>query len=515
MPALSCARIVLNVTRIDLRHTDHQSLRRHDGVTMAPCRLVILSSAASVTWGFAEGIASARRVTHPHAGGVTMPLSSSFTDEGGGFASFLHQVQKSYVPERDLDGRKFDKAMGRLRARLEETTTARAELAGDLDLRRRDDEDRLVASADRHHGIRFLVVAGVAGGRVSPSVALELLADRRRRSTTSTPGRAECSKRSTAGSPDARRTAAASSPATSSRFADGTRTFPLTIEGNSPLRDGASARPHQQRDRPAGDAPLRRLLPTRGAGTGVGRGRSRHALRDAEIRHRIPALPLVGRHELPRARRRRRGDEIVDRTPSRADSRCRAWRGSTVPRPARRHPAGIANLAAAAALARRPEATFERTASSSCCAKPILNEIRNLSSIQFSANIDMYLGFRLRAAERLVQTFPHGPAERAGAGHGAARLRVRHPRHPAVHGQDRRAEPGAASAVVHTAPDGAPSTGAVAATVTFFRLIEDAARDLSACAPELFGWLDQLYGVLDDLPAEVSSELLAFTPRSR
>ena len=47
-----------------------------------------------------------------------MPLSSSFTDEGGGFASFLHQVQKSYVPERDIDGRKFTKAMTRLRAKL-------------------------------------------------------------------------------------------------------------------------------------------------------------------------------------------------------------------------------------------------------------------------------------------------------------------------------------------------------------------------------------------------------------
>ena len=63
--------------------------------------------------------------------------------------------------------------------------------------------------------------------------------------------------------------------------------------------------------------------------------------------------------------------------------------------------------------------------------------------------------------------------------------------------------------------DGAPSKGAVAATVTFFRLIEDAARELAARAPEHFGWLDQLYAELDDLPTEVRSELLAFTPRSR
>ena len=55
----------------------------------------------------------------------------------------------------------------------------------------------------------------------------------------------------------------------------------------------------------------------------------------------------------------------------------------------------------------------------------------------------------------------------------------------------------------------------MAATVTFFRLIEDAARELAACAPEHFGWLDQLYAELDDLPAEVTGELLAFTPRAR
>ena len=87
-----------------------------------------------------------------------MPLSSSFTDEGGGFASFLHQVQKSYVPERDIDGRKFDKAMSRLRARLEETTTARAELGGDLDLRRREDEDRVSTVLTGITAIRFLAL---------------------------------------------------------------------------------------------------------------------------------------------------------------------------------------------------------------------------------------------------------------------------------------------------------------------------------------------------------------------
>ena len=144
---------------------------------MAPCRVVFLHLRRAY-WGLAEGISSARRVTHPHAGGVTMPLSSSFTDEGGGFASFLHQVQKSYVPERDIDGRKFDKAMSRLRARLEETTTARAELGGDLDLRRREDEDRVSTVLTGITAIRFLALRA-AGGRVPPPVAVELLADRR------------------------------------------------------------------------------------------------------------------------------------------------------------------------------------------------------------------------------------------------------------------------------------------------------------------------------------------------
>ncbi len=50
-----------------------------------------------------------------------------------------------------------------------------------------------------------------------------------------------------------------------------------------------------------------------------------------------------------------------------------------------------------------------RTAQLVVLSKPIFTEIKNLSSIQFSANIEMYLGFRLRAAEKLVQAFPHGP----------------------------------------------------------------------------------------------------------
>ena len=61
------------------------------------------------------------------------------------------------------------------------------------------------------------------------------------------------------------------------------------------------------------------------------------------------------------------------------------------------------------AQASRPEADFRATAQLVVLSKPIFTEIKNLSSIQFSANIEMYLGFRLRAAEKLVQAFPHGP----------------------------------------------------------------------------------------------------------
>ncbi len=127
---------------------------------------------------------------------------------------------------------------------------------------------------------------------------------------------------------------------------------------------------------------------------------------------------------------------------------------------------------------------MERTAQLVVLSKPILNEIRNLSSIQFSANIDMYLGFRLRAAERLVQAFPHGPQNLP------ALVTVLNDFVFAIRDillfmgktvVQNLEQPSASS----TPLDGAPSTGAVAATVTFFRLIEGAARDLSECAPEL------------------------------
>ena len=441
-----------------------------------------------------------------------MPLSSSFTDEGGSFASFLHQVQKSYVPERDVDGRKFEKAMGRLRARLEETTTARAELGGDLDLSHRDDDGRLANVLTGITAIRFLALR-----------ALQAVEYRRQSlwnfsQIVSTLYELDAWSRRMFETVDSRIADSAHGNGVIASyfnsFTDGTRTFPLAIEGNSRY---VMAR---QLGRISNEIDLREirrfggLRPKSRTGTGLGRDRSRHAFRAAEVRHRIPALPLVGRHELPRTRRRRRGDQIVDGTPPREVFAAGFGLRRSLPRPARRDPAGVATWRKAQSLARRPEATLERTAQLVVLSKPILNEIRNLSSIQFSANIDMYLGFRLRAAERLVQAFPHGPQNLP------ALVTVLNDFVFAIRDillfmgktvVQNLEQPSASS----TPLDGAPSTGAVAATVTFFRLIEGAARDLSECAPELYGWLDQLYGVMDDLPTEVSSELLAFTPRSR
>jgi hypothetical protein len=166
------------------------------------------------------------------------------------------------------------------------------------------------------------------------------------------------------------------------------------------------------------------------------------------------------------------------------------------------------------ALANRPDASFERSAQLIVLCKPVFNEIRNLGSIQFSANIDMYLGFRLRAAERLLQAFPHGPANLP------ALVAVLHDfafairdillfmGKTVVQNVDPAGHPASSA-------EGAPSKGTVAATVTFFRLIEDSARELASRAPEHFGWLDQLYAQLEHLPEEVAGELLAFTPRMR
>ncbi len=165
------------------------------------------------------------------------------------------------------------------------------------------------------------------------------------------------------------------------------------------------------------------------------------------------------------------------------------------------------------ALASSPQATFERTSQLVVLAKPIFAEIRNLSSIQFSSNIEMYLGFRLRAAERLVQAFPHGPENKpslvmvANDFVFAVRDIMLFMAKSIAQNLDQPRNPGA------PLPEGAPSRPAVAASIGFFRLIEDAARELSAHAPEHFGWLDRFYAELSDLPAAMAGELLTFQPR--
>ena len=442
-----------------------------------------------------------------------MPLSSSFTDEGGGFASFLHQVQKSYVPERDIDGRKFEKAMGRLRARLEETTTARAELAGDLDLRRRDDENRIANVLTGITAIRFLSLR-----------ALQAVEYRRQSlwnfsQIVNTLYDLDAWSRRMFDPVDSR--IADSSQGSDviasyfNSFTDGTRTFPLAVEGNGryvmarqlsrisneiDLREIRRFGGHIQRIAPelisaATEAGIRSALQK--YVTAFQLSRSPVGMNFLELGVAAEEIRLwIEQH---RERFSPQGLTFVEQFLDRHDAMLlgsRTWQRLQ-------------------SVARRPEATLERAAQLVVLSKPILNEIRNLSSIQFSANIEMYLGFRLRAAERLVQAFPHGPQNLP------ALVTVLHDFVFAVRdillfmGKTVVQSLEQPSATPTPLPDGVPSKGAVAATVTFFRLIEGAARDLSGCAPELYGWVDQLYGVMDELPAEVSSELLAFTPRSR
>jgi hypothetical protein len=442
-----------------------------------------------------------------------MPLSNSFTDEGGGFASFLHQVQKSYVPERDIDARKFDKAMSRLRARLEETTAARVDLARDIDLRCREDENRVATVLTGITAIRFLslrALQAVEYRRQSlwnfshiVSTLYELDAwsrrmyeavDGRISDTTSGSGVIASHFKS---------------------FSDGTRTFPLAIDGN---RRYVMAR---QLSRISNEIDLKEIrrfgdyfqrvapaLVTTASDAGM-----RAAMQKYVTAFRLSRSPVgmnflelgVAAEEMKLWIERHRdqfslqGIARIEQFLTRHDAMMQ----------------GSPTWARFQDLARRPEATFERTAQLIVLCKPIFNEIRNLSSILFSANIEMYLGFRLRAAERLLQAFPHGPANLPALvtvlHDFAFAIRdilmfigktvvqsLRHPPHPD-----------------HPPADGEPSKGAIAATVTFFRLIEDSARELAARAPEHFGWLDQLYTELDDLPDAVAGELLAFTPRGR
>lgn len=441
-----------------------------------------------------------------------MPLSSSFTDEGGGFASFLHQVQKSYVPERDIDGRKFEKAMGRLRARLEETTTARAELAGDLDLRRRDDENRITNVLTGITAIRFLALR-----------ALQAVEYRRQSlwnfaQIVNTLYELDAWSRRMFDAVDSRIAGSTQGSGVIASyfnsFADGTRTFPLAIDGNCryvmarqlgrisneiDLREIRRFGAYLQRIAPelvsaAAEAGMRSALQKYVSAFQLSRSPVGMNFLELGVAAEEIRLSIERHHE----RFSPQGLACVEQFLERHDAlllESRTWQRLQ-------------------SLARRPEATLERSAQLVVLAKPILNEIRNLSSIQFSANIDLYLGFRLRAAERLVQTFPHGPQNLP------ALVTVLHDFVFAIRDVLLFMGKTVVQSLEQTStptplPDGVPSKGAVAATVTFFRLIEGSARDLSACAPELFGWVDQFYGVMDDLPAEVSSELLAFTPRAR
>ena len=126
----------------------------------------------------------------------------------------------------------------------------------------------------------------------------------------------------------------------------------------------------------------------------------------------------------------------------------------------------------------------------------------------------MYLGFRLRAAERLVQAFPHGPENNA------AFVTVAHDFVFAIRDILLFMAKSIAQNLDQPAQSGSAAAGGCAvaaarsrAAITFFRLIEDAARELSAHAPEHFGWLDQFYAELGDLPAAMAGELLTFQPR--
>lgn len=440
-----------------------------------------------------------------------MPLSS-FTDEGGGFASFLQQVQKSYVPERDVDARKFEKAMGRLRARLEEAAVARTELiGGNLDLRRRADEDRLSAVLTGITAIRFLALRALQAVEYrrqalwNYSQIVTTLYDIdswSRRMFDAIDGRI-------GNTPQASKAL----DAYLRSFSDGTRTFPLTIENNCryviarqlsrisneiDLREmrrfgGYFCRVAPTLVAAAADAGMRQ--PMQKYVTAFQLSRSSVGMNYLELGVAAEELKLW--IELNRAKFTLPGMTRLDQFLAKHDAIM----------------LGSSTWQRVQALANGPQATFDRASQLVTLAKPIFAEIRNLSSIQFSSNIEMYLGFRLRAAERLAQAFPHGPENTA------ALVTVAHdfvfairdillfmaksiaqnldqPRNPAT-----------------PLPEGAPSRPAVAAAITFFRLIEGAARELAAYAPSHFGWLDPFYAELSDVPAALAGELLTFQPR--
>jgi hypothetical protein len=441
-----------------------------------------------------------------------MPWTSSFTNEAGGFASFIAQVQKSYVPERDLDGRKFDKTMSRLRARVEDTAAARAELAArDLDLSRREDEQRVLNVLRNIDVIRLVVLR-----------ALQAVEYRRHalwnfKQIVATLYDIDAWSRRLFREVDA---AIARAPAASDllacyfrSFGDGTRTFPLTIESHAryvmvrhcvrasneiDLRELRRFSHYFYRAQPAlvaaaAEAGMRRAMNDYATAFQLSHspvGMSYHELGVAAERIRLALERRRGAFTLQGLARIEqflaKHDAIVAQSPT--------WQR-------------FADLAA------RPEATFERSYRLVRLSAQVLTEIANLSSIQFSANIEMYLGFRLRAAQTLYEAFPHGPQNTAAA------VMVMHDfifairdilmflaktvAHSAAQPLDRETTPASDQ----------PSRAAVAAAVTFFRLVEPAALELAREGAEHFGWLAPFYDGLDDLPAALASELLSFAPR--
>jgi hypothetical protein len=438
-----------------------------------------------------------------------MPWTNSFTNEAGSFASFIAQVQKSYVPEQDLDGRKFDKAMNRLRSRLDDTASARAHLAArGLDLNRREDEQRVVAVLRNIDIIRLVVLR-----------ALQAVEYRRHalwnfKQIVATTYDIDAWSRHLFDEVDA--TVAKAPPASAllnsyfRSFSDGTRTFPLTIEGSTryamarhavrvsnevDLREMRRFSNYFYRAQPAliaaaDEAGIRRPMQDYVTAFQLSRspigmswlelGIAAESIRLA-VESRRSAFTLQGMTRMEQFLAKH--DAIMAQSPT--------W-------------ARLATLAAA------PDASFEGAFRMVRLAQPILTEIGNLSSIQFSSNIEMYLGFRLRAAEKLYQSFPHGPENVSSA------VMVMHDFVFAI----RDILMFMAKTVVQSGSEPAPAplpadlpaAAAVGATVTFFRLIEETALELARESAGHFGWLKPFYAELDDLPASLSAELLIFNP---
>lgn len=441
-----------------------------------------------------------------------MSWTNSFTNEGGSFASFIAQVQKSYVPEQDLDGRKFDKAMSRLRGRLDDTATARTQLTAEtLDLRKREDELRVTAVLKNIDIIRLVVLR-----------ALQAVEYRRQalwnfKQIVATLYDIDAWSRRLFDEVDE---AIENAPPVSDvlmsyfrSFGDGTRTFPLTIEANSryvmaphairisneiDLREMRRFSHYFYRAAPAlvaaaaeagMRAPMQKYVTAfQLSHSPVGMSYLELGIAAEEIRLYIErrrgafTLQSMARVEQFLAKH----DAIIGQSPT--------WQRL-------------------AALAARPEATVEGSFRLVRLAEQVLAEIRNLSSIQFSSNIDMYLGFRLRAAEKLYRSFPNGPANVPAA------VMVMHDFVFAIRDillfmaktiVQHRSGP-----FPSPAPGDLPSRAAIGASIMFFQLIEDAALELAGEGPEYFGWLKPFYAELDDLPAGLSAELLTFNPARR